>query len=121
MSKKKILVVDDEINIRSLLKRMLGEDYLVIEAENGREAINISRAENPDLILMDIMMPDVDGYTACSAVKTYPATSRIPVVMLTAVGFELNRALAARVGADGYMTKPFSSDELKQTIAPFLK
>ena len=116
MDKKKILIADDEPNIRILVSSMLGKDYTVIGASDGEEAINIARDSKPDLILMDILMPKVDGYIACHAIKTDPATKAIPVVMLTAVGYELNKRLAEEVGADGYITKPFSPQDLLDTI-----
>jgi two-component system alkaline phosphatase synthesis response regulator PhoP len=121
MGKKKILIVDDEKTIRLLVGSMLGKDYTVITASNGEEAITTARSQNPALILMDIMMPKMDGYAACHAIKAEPATRAIPVVMLTAIGYELNRKLAEEVGADGYMTKPFSPQDLLNTVGQFLK
>jgi CheY-like chemotaxis protein len=67
---------------------------------------------------MDLLMPRMDGYTACSVIKTDPTTRGIPVVMLTAVGFELNKQLAERVGANGYITKPFALSDIIKTISP---
>jgi len=116
MDKKKILIADDEPNIRLLVSSMLGKDYIVLKAADGEEAINIARDSKPDLILMDILMPKVDGYIACHAIKTDPATKAIPVVMLTAVGYELNIKLSQEMGADGYITKPFSPQDLLDTI-----
>jgi len=116
MDKKKILIADDEPNIRILVSSMLGKDYTVIEASDGEEAIDIARGQKPDFILMDILMPKVDGYIACHAIKTDPATKAIPVVMLTAVGYELNIKLSQEMGADGYITKPFSPQDLLDTI-----
>ncbi len=121
MDIKKILIADDESNIRLLVSSMLGKDYTVIEASDGEETIDIARSQKPDLILMDILMPKVDGYTACHAIKTEQATKAIPVVMLTAVGYELNKKLAEEVGADGYITKPFSPRDLLNMIGQFLK
>ncbi len=117
---KKILIVDDEPNIRLLVSNMLGKDYTVLKASNGAEAVEIARAQKPDLILMDVMMPRVDGYTACSTLKTDQATKDIPVVMLTGLGFELNKALAKEIGADAYITKPFSHQDLLKAIGQFL-
>jgi CheY-like chemotaxis protein len=118
MQKKRILVVDDEPNIRLLLIRMLSNDYTILEATDGQEAIDLAREVKPDLILMDLMMPRMDGYTACSVIKTDPTTRGIPVVMLTAVGFELNKQLAEKVGANGYITKPFALSDIIKTISP---
>ena len=121
MDKKKILVAGDESNIRLLINNMLGENYTVIEASDGEEAVNVAHSQEPDLILMDIIMPKVDGYTACHAIKANQATGTIPVVMLTGVGYELNKKLAKEIGADGYMTKPFGLSDLLDTIGQFLK
>ena len=120
MEKKKILIVDDESSVRLLVSSMLGKDYIVIGANDGEEAIDIAHRQELALILMDIMMPKVDGYNACYVIKTDPTTKKIPVVMLTAVGYELNRKLANEVGADGYITKPFTLQELLETINRFL-
>ena len=120
MDKKKILVVDDEPNIVSFLARLLGNEYTVYKASNGQQAVDTVKKLKPDLVIMDIMMPEMDGYTACSIIKDDPATREIPVVMLTGVGYELNRELAMRVGASGYLTKPFSLIDLKKTIDPLL-
>jgi len=120
MEKKKVLVVDDEENVRRLLRSMLGSKYIVLEAKDGEEAIDIARSQRPDIILMDIMMPNIDGYTACHTIKQDPATKTIPVVMVTAVGQELNKKLAQEMGADGYITKPFSSQVLVDTVNRFL-
>jgi two-component system alkaline phosphatase synthesis response regulator PhoP len=120
IDKRKILIVDDEPNVRRLVRTILSKDFIVLEAEDGRQAIDITCTQKPDLILMDIMMPRVDGYTACSAIKNDPTTKSIPVLMLTAVGFELNVKLSQQMGADAYMTKPFNSQALLDKIAQFL-
>jgi two-component system alkaline phosphatase synthesis response regulator PhoP len=122
MSKKKgtILIVDDEQNIRLLVGNLLGRDYEVLEASNGVEALDLARRQKLDLILMDIMMPSMDGYSACHAIKNDGATSKIPVVMVTAVGQELNKMFATQMGADGYITKPFQLQDLLETIGRFL-
>lgn len=116
MDKKKVLVVDDEAYIRLLVKSILGRDYTVLEAENGEEAIDIARAESPALILMDIMMPKMDGVGACSLLKAEAATSNIPVVMMSARGDKLDQDYALQMGADGYVTKPFMSRELLEKV-----
>lgn len=120
-NKMTILIVDDEPNVRLLVSSMLGKDYTVIGASDGKEAINIARSQKPDLILMDIMMPKMDGYIACHTIKKDPVTKAIPVVMLTAIGHELNVKLSKEMGADGYITKPFSLKDLLDTISQFLK
>jgi len=122
MSEKQatILIVDDEETVRRLLRSMLGNKYIVLEAKDGEVAIDIARSQKPDFILMDIMMPNMDGYTACHTIKQDPATKTIPVVMLTAAGQELNKKLAQEMGADGYITKPFGLLELLNTVERFL-
>lgn len=114
---KKILIVDDDAGDRLFAKKILQKKYIVLEAEDGHEAINMAQTENPDLILMDIMMPKVDGYTCCHQLKTHPFTQDIPIVMLTGVGYELNLKIAKALGAYGFLTKPFKIQELLDIIA----
>ena len=121
MDIRKILVVDDEPSIRLVLKGMLEKHYIVLEASDGQEAIDIARSQKPDLIFMDLFMPGTDGYTACHRIKTDKATKAIPVVMLTAVGHQLNRELGKKMGADEYITKPFKKEGLLDVIDRFLK
>jgi len=121
MKKKKILITDDEENIRLLVSNMLGKDYVVLWASDGREAVDMARSQQPDLILMDILMPKMDGYTACNKVKKDPLTRAIPVVMLTAVDHELNVKLSQEMGANGYITKPFTPRDLLDAVDQFLK
>ena len=116
MGKKTILVVDDEPNIRSMLSRMLSQDYTVIGASNGEEVINIARRRRPDLILMDVMMPKMNGYTACLAIKRDQKTRTIPVVLLTGIDYELNIKLGKEMGADDYLIKSLSAADIKKTI-----
>ncbi|HEX9976837.1 MAG TPA: response regulator [Dehalococcoidales bacterium] len=118
--KRKILVVDDEPNVRRLVHTILNKDFTVFEAEDGKQAVDIAGTQKPDLILMDMMMPRMDGLTACYAIKNDPTTRSIPVLMLTAIGFELNVKLSQQMGADAYMTKPFTSQALLDKIAQFL-
>lgn len=121
MSKKVILIADDEETIRHLVCDILSDQYIVFEARNGEEAVDIARSHKPDLILMDLMMPKMDGYNACSGIKTDQATKAIPVVMLTAVGYELNKKLAKQMGADGYIVKPFNPQDLLDMVGKFLR
>ena len=118
---KKILIADDEPSVRSLVKKLLGVNCTVLEANDGKEAVNMAFNEKPDLILMDILMPKMDGLTACYTIRTNGATKGIPVVMLTAVDYDLNKRLSQDImGAHGYITKPFSSQQLMNTIVQFL-
>ena len=97
---QKILVVDGEQSARSLVKRLFSQNYIVLEAMDGEEAINIASNQRPNLILTDIVMPKVDGYTTCFTIKRNRETEGIPVVMLTGLGYELNKKLANQMGAD---------------------
>lgn len=120
MDKKKILIADDETSLRQTVGRILDKDYVVLEAANGEEAVEIAKGQKPDLILMDLIMPKMDGYAACSQIKADEATKGIPVVILTAVGHELNKKFATEMGAEGYITKPFTVQKLLDVITPLL-
>jgi CheY-like chemotaxis protein len=119
-TKKKVLIVDDEPNVRRLSRKILSNTFDVVEAEDGKQAIEIANNQKPDVILMDMMMPKMDGLTACHAIKKDPTTKSIPVIMVTAIGFELNIKLSQQMGATGYVTKPFSSQDLLDKIAEVL-
>ena len=119
-NKKKVLIVDDEPNVRRLSRKILSNTFDVVEAEDGRQAIEIANNQKPDVILMDMMMPKMDGLTACHAIKKDPTTKSIPVIMVTAIGFELNIKLSQQMGATGYVTKPFSSQDLLNKIGEVL-
>jgi len=116
MEKQKILIVDDEQWVRTLVSRMLEAEYTVLEASDGQQATAVAREEKPAIILMDLMMPNVDGYAACLSIKSDQETSRIPVVILTAIGHELNKRFAEEMGADGYITKPFTRESLLEEM-----
>lgn len=116
-----VLIVDDEQSIRSLVRKLLGDIYIVLDAADGNEAVEVALKQKPDMILMDILMPNMSGYAALRVIKSKPATKKIPVVMLTGLASESDKKLAKQMGADGYITKPFSSAEIKRTIAQVLK
>jgi two-component system alkaline phosphatase synthesis response regulator PhoP len=116
MAKKKVLVVDDEPNVRRLLRNILSKIFDILEAEDGSQAITVAKTQQPNVILMDMMMPKMDGLTACHMIKNDPATKAIPVIMVTATNFELNIKLSEQMGASGYVTKPFSTQELFSKI-----
>ena len=116
---QKILVVDDEKNIVDIIKfNLKREGYDVITAENGREAIEKNEAEKPDLIMLDIMMPEVDGYEACKKIREKYNT---PIIMLTARAEELDKVLGLELGADDYVTKPFGVRELMARVKANLR
>ncbi len=119
--RKTILIADDEEIIRLLLKKYLGDKYIVLEASDGEEALDIARRQKLDLIITDIMMPNKDGYTLCNEIKNDQATKAIPVVMVSALGSSLNKKLAKQSNADGYLTKPFNPQDLQAIIRQFLE
>jgi CheY-like chemotaxis protein len=92
----------------------------VVEAEDGRQALEIASTQQPDVILMDMMMPNMDGLTSCYAIRNDPVTKSIPVIMVTAICFELNIKLSQQMGATGYVTKPFSPQDLLDKIEQVL-
>lgn len=115
----KILIVDDEKMIRNVVKEYAEfEGYGTAEAENGMEAVEICRREDFDIIVMDIMMPRLDGY---SAVKEIRKTKQIPVIMLSARGEEYDKLFGFEIGVDDYVTKPFSPKEVMARINAVLK
>ena len=104
-----ILIVDDEPPILDLVRFTLEDaDVRVVEASDGVEALALARRVRPDLILLDVHMPRLDGLEACRQIRREPALARTPIVMLTAAGQEADRARGREAGADEYLTKPFS-------------
>ena len=118
--KRKVLVVDDDPGDRLYAKRILADNYVVIEATNGIEAVHLAQNNRPDIILMDIMMPQGDGFAACANIRANIATQSIPIVMLTGVGHKLDKQWAETIGAKGYIVKPFEPQELLDTISKLL-
>lgn len=116
---EKILVVDDEINIRQILETRLSiRGYTVILAANGEEALELFHKEKPDLVILDIMLPQLDGYEVCSKIRE---GSYIPIIMLTALGDISDRVMGLELGADDYVIKPFSPKELEARIRSVLR
>jgi len=121
MAKGKILVVDDEIYIVHILDFSLGmEGYEVLTALDGEQALEKARAEHPDLIVLDIMMPKLDGYETCTMLKAEASTKDIPVILLSAKGRNVHQQIGYEVGADDYITKPFSPRKLVERINAIL-
>jgi CheY-like chemotaxis protein len=119
--KAKILVADDDEMSRRLLEAVLTpKGYEVILAKDGIEALNIALTQAPDLIILDIMMPGMDGYRALNKIKEDDSTANIPVLMITAVGYDYNIKLANQLGASGYITKPIDLAEVRSTVASLL-
>jgi len=106
---KKIMLADDDQTIRLLVNATLRSDaYELIEASDGEEALTLARQELPDLILLDVTMPKVDGFEVCRRLKADPKTKDIRIIMLTARAQDADREQGETLGADGYFTKPFS-------------
>ena len=114
--KKRVLVVDDEQDILSLVSAMLGERYDVIVAHEGQEALEVARRQSPDLIILDILMPRMNGYEVLRALKADPATTHVKVIMLTALAQQADRERAQAAGADGFLVKPFSTTMLLDSV-----
>jgi DNA-binding response OmpR family regulator len=119
--KRKILVTDDEMPVVQIIKTNLElEGYEVLTASNGEEALQQVEAEKPDLIILDVMMPKMDGWEVLSRLKSNPATEDIPVVMLTALSQIEDMDRGARLGNDCYLTKPFEPEELLAVVKRLL-
>jgi DNA-binding response OmpR family regulator len=118
MSKGKILVVDDEVYIVQILEFSLSriEGYDVITATDGEEALEKVREGKPDLVVLDVMMPKMDGYETCKRLKQDPELAEIPVILLSAKGRTMDQNKGFEVGADDYITKPFSPRKLIDKI-----
>ncbi len=115
----KLLVVDDEARIRELIKKYaVFEGYEVAEAENGMAAVELARKQTFDLIILDVMMPELDGFSACREIRK---ESQTPVIMLSARGEEYDRIHGFELGVDDYVVKPFSPKELMMRVAAVLK
>lgn len=113
MDKKKILVVDDEQDLLDFVKiRLEGNNYNVVTATDGVIALEVFKKERPDLVLLDILMPKLDGFKVCQALKNNPLTANIPVIMLTAKDRIDDIKQAKQIGANGYLVKPFDAATL---------
>jgi DNA-binding response OmpR family regulator len=122
MSTKKIMVVEDNKILRNALKFNLEENkYIVVTADDGEEAVEKAYSENPDLIILDLVLPKLDGYMVCSLLKKDKRYSSIPIIILTARDKKEVLKMSGKVGADAYMIKPFKSkilrDKIKKLIA----
>ena len=111
--KPKILVVDDEPDVVRLIEfNLKAAGYDVITAEDGAEGLQRARSASPDLIVLDLMLPEVEGLEVCKLLRRDPATAQVPIIILTAKAAEVDRILGLELGADDYVTKPFSPREL---------
>ncbi|HXG46345.1 MAG TPA: response regulator, partial [Methylomirabilota bacterium] len=120
--KAKILVVDDEPDALELIEfNLKGAGYDVITASDGEEALKRARDVLPDLIILDVMLPEVDGMEVCKILRRDQRTSAVPIIMLTAKAAEIDRVLGLELGADDYVTKPFSPRELVARVRAVLR
>lgn len=117
MQNKKILIVDDEKDIVETLKFMVeAEGFNCITAFDGEEALNLAKSENPDLIILDVMLPKINGYKVCRLLKFDAKYKDIPILMVTARSQEEDRNIGEETGADEYITKPFNIEELVNKV-----
>ena len=114
-----VLVVDDETPLRDLIRAYLERDgYTVVEASTGKEALSAAALHNPDIIVLDLMIPEIDGTEVCRRIR---ASSDVYIIMLTAKADEVDRVVGLEVGADDYLTKPFSPRELVARVRALLR
>lgn len=119
---KKILYIEDAFENRMLIRRILEADgYTVLEAENARHALEVLNTETPDLILMDINMPDIDGYTLTTQLRKLPSLENIPIIALTANVMRGDRERTIEAGCNGYIQKPIDVDTFSDHIKSYLK
>ena len=120
-----ILIVDDEPHIRMLLEESLSdvedEGVTIITAANGREALDLIQRHRPGLVLLDVMMPELNGYDVCRLVRADPELSRTHIIMLTAKGQDADRLRGHEAGANDYLTKPFDPDEILERAITILR
>ena len=120
--KERVLVVDDEPDLLELIEvNLKGAGYEVLVAANGPEGLRMARQTAPELIVLDVMLPEMGGLEVCKSLRNDPATSGIPILMLTARATEIDRVLGLELGADDYVTKPFSTRELVLRVKSLLR
>ncbi len=122
MANEKILVVDDEVNILELVKfNLAGSGFKPAAAESGEEALEILKNDQIDLVILDVMLPGIDGWEVLRRIKSEPALNRMPIIMLTAKNAEIDKVVGLEIGADDYVTKPFSTRELVARVKALLR
>lgn len=122
MAKRKILIVEDDRDIVEMVEYNLREEgYATVSALNGEDGVNLARREQPDLIILDIMLPIIDGFEVCRTLKSDDKTSHIPIIILSAKSQETDKVVGLELGADDYVTKPFSPRELIARIRAIMR
>jgi len=122
MVQKRILVIEDEPDVSKLIAvRLKQADYEVLVAYDGQDGLTKAREEKPDLILLDLMLPKMDGHKVCRILKFDQKYKKIPIIILTARGQEKDRELALEAGADAYITKPYAHEVILEKIKELLK
>ena len=118
MASKKILVIEDDQSVRGILVDLLdAENFEVVDADNGKVGVELAKSHLPDLIICDVIMPELDGFGVLTSLRSFPETATIPFIFLTARAHKTDLRQGMSLGADDYLTKPFTRAELLQTIA----
>jgi two-component system alkaline phosphatase synthesis response regulator PhoP len=121
MSRKKILLVDDSATTLMMEQMVLrGQPYQIVTAKNGREAVAVAASEKPDLILLDVVMPEMNGFEACRRIREQEATQFVPIIMVTTKGEEQNVETGFESGCSDYITKPINGAELLTKVRGYL-
>lgn len=119
---QKILVVEDEPDIRKLIQyNLMQERYLVVEAEDGEQALKLAQRDKPNLVILDLMLPGLSGLELCKILRERPDTASIPILMLTAKAGEADKVVGLEMGADDYLSKPFSPREMVARVRAILR
>jgi PleD family two-component response regulator len=119
--KIKILIADDDKNVVNIIRYSIDDQYEILEAANGKEALGMVFARSPDILVLDIMMPEMDGYMVCKELKEHDSTKNLPIIILSAKGSVDDKLKAIGFGIDDYMVKPFDPRELEARIKMRLK
>lgn len=122
MSKEKILIIEDDHDIVEMIQYNLKQEgYATLSASDGKEGVDLARTKHPDLIILDIMLPTMDGFEVCRILKNEPVTADIPIAILSAKSQDTDKVVGLELGADDYVTKPFSPRELIARIKAILR
>jgi len=120
MGKKILVIKDDPISLRLIEYTLHKEGYQVLRAKNGLEGISKAQSEEPDLIILDIMLPDIDGFEVCHRLRANSQTAQLPILVLSAKAQEIDKAIGLKAGADDYITKPAAPSEIVSRVETLL-